>query len=106
VLSEKPQCRYCGATLVVAESSVGGRPSEYCRSGCRRAAQSERQRITRYLEAFEVEAMALRHDVERGWTMGIVAGASILRPAERLADVERDIATLRWRLAELLNGVA
>ena len=57
----------------------------------------------RLLERLEEERMNLRHDVRRGSTMGVCAGASILRPAERLADVEADILTLRTRLAELLD---
>jgi hypothetical protein len=52
--------------------------------------------------ALESEALTLAHDVERGATIGVVVGASILRPADRLADVTADIARLRARLAELL----
>jgi hypothetical protein len=85
-------------------SGRAGRPPGYCSEGCQRSAQSERQRVGRHLERLEAECMELRHAVARGAPIGIVSSAGIVRPAERLADVEGDIARLRSRLRELLDS--
>ena len=84
-----------------------GRPASYCADGgCRRAAQSERQRLTRHLERLEMEAMGLRHltrhHAERGNFTRIISESGCVLPSERLADVEVDITKLRARLRELL----
>lgn len=92
-------CAYCSGTLPPSDGP--GRPPRYCCSGCRRAAQLERQRVCTQLAALETEGMTLRHLVARGVT--IHDAAFLLLPAERLADVETDIKTMRLRLRDLLD---
>ncbi len=99
-MSEKFECPQCSAEL---PAPVGpGRPSSYCSTGCRRAAQSERQRIGRHLQRLEEEFLGLRHAVRRG---GISRSTpvGIQKPAERLEDVTADIAHLRDRLKVLCD---
>ena len=99
-MSEKLLCRQCAGGL--SESAGPGRPSSYCSTGCRRAAQSERQRIGRHLQRLEEEFLGLRHAVRRG---GISRSTpvGIQKPAERLEDVTADIAHLRDRLKVLCD---
>lgn len=101
-MSEKLACAYCGGGVEQPSGGVG-RPSSYCSAGCRRAAQSERQRITRHLERLEAETLDLRHAVRRGGGLHVAVAAGFQSPAERLEDVERDVAELRGRLRELLD---
>jgi len=99
-VSEKV-CRYCSQALPVADNK--GRPNEYCTSGCRRAAQSERQRLSRHIERLEAETMDLAHAVRRG-DSGVMTALGIQSPKGRLEDVLADIALLKERLADLLEA--
>src|SRR4051794_1485284 len=94
-------CAYCGEPLADPPSTVG-RPTSYCSLGCRRASQSERQRIMRRLERLEDEQMNLRHIVRRGDRTHVWSPTGSTLPAERLKDVGADIAELRMRLRRLL----
>ena len=94
-------CHYCAEPLTPSEG--GGRPSAYCSNGCRRAAQSERQRIVRHLERAESEAMDLRHAARRGDKTHMMSRSGLITAAERLGDVESDITELRERLRQLLT---
>ena len=56
----------------------------------------------RRLERLEDEQMNLRHIVRRGDRTHVWSPAGSMLPAERLKDVEADIAELRMRLRRLL----
>ena len=100
-MSDLSTCLCCGTNLEAGDGP--GRPSAYCGPACRRASQSERQRIARQLEAFELEKMGLVHRVERGNQTRIMSCGGLLKPEDRLQDVQKDIATLRARLCEILH---
>lgn len=93
-------CLNCGAPAPIPAT---GRPASYCSTGCRRAAQSERQRIVRHLSRLEELTMELRHAVRRGSDSKWSTPGGYLTADERLADVQVDIVALTKRLTLLSN---
>jgi hypothetical protein len=93
-------CAYCRESFEGHDGA--GRPSSYCSRACRRGAQSERQRIVRHLERLEAERMNRRHAARRGDRIRIALPSGLVTAAERLTEIDSDIAELRARLGVLL----
>ncbi|MGH8645222.1 MAG: hypothetical protein ACREX4_12455 [Gammaproteobacteria bacterium] len=74
-----------------------GRPSEYCSTGCRRAAEFEIRRVNRRLESLETDLSSLRM-CENDF-MDVYGRTH----PERVAAVEAELATLKARFRELLD---
>lgn len=94
-----PRCMFC--STVYPEPSGTGRPAVYCSPGCRRLAQSEKQRITRHLSAREEELMEVRHRIARGDNRMLAHGD--VAPEVRERELETDIERLTARLRELFE---
>jgi hypothetical protein len=100
-------CRKCG-TKPLPEHSGRGRPSVYCSTGCRRAAEYELKRAQRALEGVEGqiashrEHLALYDDAQQ-----VAMSCCLMSSVKRHLDVlqeERHI--LEARLIELLDDEA
>jgi hypothetical protein len=91
-------CLYCYGKVPTTPKTTG-RPAAYCSRACRRAAQSERQRITRHLYRIEDELREVGHRIARGdkATFGGV------KPSQRKIELEVDRAALNARLLEMLR---
>lgn len=86
-MTEKPTaCRMCTKGLTQPRT---GRPSLYCSTGCRRAAENERARASRHLERLE----------------GLLIRKRLLWDSARSADeeqrIEHEIARLTDRMIHL-----
>lgn len=79
-------CRMCGSDL--PQRAATGRPPLYCGTGCRRAAEYERNRLNRHMEILEAQLIHARLHPDA------------LRQPEREARLEAELARLQARLID------
>ncbi|MGH8592342.1 MAG: hypothetical protein ACREX9_21850 [Gammaproteobacteria bacterium] len=89
-------CKSCGVSLPVNRT---GWPSDYCSTGCRRAAEFEIRRVNRRLESLETSLSSMRINPDDE-LMSMIAGRT---RTERVAAVEAELTTLKARFRELLD---
>ncbi|MGH8593515.1 MAG: hypothetical protein ACREV3_06555 [Gammaproteobacteria bacterium] len=89
-------CKSCGVSLPVNKAR---RPSDYCSTGCRRAAEFEIRRVNRRLESLETSLSSMRINPDDE-LMSMIAGCT---RTERVAAVEAELAMLKARFRELLD---
>ncbi len=89
-------CKSCGLSLPVNKA---GRPSEYCSTGCRRAAEFEIRRVNRRLESLETSLSSMRINPRDALT-DMIEGRT---HAERVAAVQAELDLLKARFRVLLD---
>ena len=92
-------CRRCGAAL---GSQGRGRPAVYCSPACRRAAEFEVRRLTRRLDALEVQASTARVQLAMPERGGRPYGVTDELLEGRVAALSAESANVEERLRELL----